>query len=997
MTVLSEAPTTITCMPRRTTPLVGRAVELSELELLLDGSAERTAIVSGDAGVGKTRLLAELIDRAEQAGVLCLVGHCLDFGDANLPYLPFGEAFGRLGAAEPDLAEQLRTRFTPIRRLLPAGSEALANPESLLTGGQAEVDSGRVDRAALYDGVLSALEAAAERSPVLLLIEDLHWADQASRDLLGFLLARVRSERLSLVVTYRSDDLHRRHPLRRALAEWSRLGGVRRVHLAPLTADEVRSLVGALTRSALSEPELGRIIERAAGNAFFAEELVSATQQAGSADALPAELADLLLIRLDRLSDQARQLVRLVAVAGGRIPHDLLSEVSGWPAGQLEEALREAVESHILEAVGDAGYSFRHALLSEAIYDDLLPGERVRLHAEFARILESRPTSSAAELAHHARRSHDLPAAFRASVQAGDEALGLAAPLEAMQHYEAALELLPSVPPPDRNDWIRLILATASAAGDAGHPLRSLAIVRDALRRPVPELQPEERARLLYAFGYHALNVDSDTEAFTATTAALQLVPADPPTVLRARLDALHAHAAVALGRDVDGARWAQEAIEIALRLDRPEVATDARTTLGVLERRAGDPAAAAEQFQSAADQAQLAGELGAELRSRYSLGALLYELGELPQALAAFQTTADRAQQTGRRWAAYAIEARALAGLVQYELGDWEASLATTDIVGQQAPVMAEELLTAVGLAVRAGRGEPEVVPTLARLRPRWERDGMLGVLAAAPVIDLLAGTGDGETALAVHDDLVAVLSSLWQGEWFLGRIKLSALGLAAVASQVLAGSTRDRTALAERAVELAEAGRTSAVRGLPAGRRLGVEGQAWLNRLEAEAARVRWLTGIDPPELDEHIALWERAVDGFGYGHLYEQARSRARLAEVLRAAGRGPAAAVAAEQAQGLARRLRAEPLLAELRRLASAPTDRATSTELTPRERDVLALLVDGRTNRQVAHQLYISEKTVSVHVSNLLAKLGVRSRAEAAALARREGLIEAPNP
>jgi DNA-binding NarL/FixJ family response regulator len=988
--LLSDAPATITCMPRRPTPLVGRTGELSELQLLLAGSPERAAIVSGDAGVGKTRLLAELIDRAEQAGVLCLTGHCLDFGDANLPYLPFGEAFSTLAAAEPGLTEQLRSRLGPIRRLLPAGSGPSRQPEE---------DPSRVDRAALYDGVLSSLETAAEHSPVLLLIEDVHWADQASRDLLGFLLARVRSERLSLVLTYRSDDLHRRHPLRHALAEWTRLGGVRRIHLAPLSADEVRSLVGALGPIALSEPELERIVERAAGNAFFAEELVSATHQAGSAEALPAELADLLLIRLDRLSDQARELVRLVAIARGRIPHDLLSEVSGWPPAPLEDVLREAVEAHVLEAVGEVGYSFRHALLSEAIYDDLLPGERVRLHAEFARALEGRSTTSAAELAHHARRAHDLPAAFRASIQAGDEAISLAAPQEAMRHYEAALELLPSVPAPERADWIRLILATASAAGDAGHPFRSLAIVRDSLDRPPLGLEPEERARLLYTYGYHALNVDSDAEAFAATTAALRLVPADPPTVLRARLDALHAHAAVALGRDVDGARWAQEAIEIALQLDRPEVATDARTTLGVLERRAGDPAAAAVQFQSAADQAQAAGELGAELRSRYSLGALHYEQGELPQALAAFRIAADRARQTGRRWAAYGIEARALAGLVQYELGDWDASLATTDIIGQHAPMTAEALLTAVGLAVRAGRGELAAVSELDRLRPQWERDGMLGLLIAGPVIDLLTMTGDGVAALAVLDDLVTVLSSLWQGDWFLGRIKLSALGLAAVAGQVLTSPTRGRAVLAGRAVELAEAGRTSAVRGLPAGRRLGVEGQAWLSRLNAEAARVRWLTGIDPPELDEHIALWEQAVKGFDYGHVYEQARSRTRLAEVLRAAGRGPAAAAEAAQAQTLARRLRAEPLLTELSRLTSAPLDRATEarTELTPRERDVLALLVDGRTNRQVAHQLYISEKTVSVHVSNLLAKLGVRSRAEAAALARRDGLLDEPTP
>ncbi|HJQ02672.1 MAG TPA: AAA family ATPase [Jatrophihabitans sp.] len=979
-------------MPRRVTPLVGRTAELAELQQLLDGAPERAAVVSGDAGVGKTRLLAELIDRAEQAGVCCLVGHCLDFGDANLPYLPFGEAFGRLAAVEPDLVEQLRSRFGPIGRLLPADAGDQPRPAA-----DADEDAGRLDRAALYDAVLGALEAAAERRPVLLLIEDLHWADQASRDLLGFLLARVRSPRLSLVLTYRSDDLHRRHPLRRALAEWTRLSGVRRVQLAPLTADEVRTLVAGLAPTELGEGELARIVERAAGNAFFAEELLSATQHAGSGDALPAELADLLLIRLDRLSDQARALVRLVAVAGGRLPHELLGEVSGWDPGKLEDTAREAVESHVLEAVGTAGYGFRHALLSEAVYDDLLPGERVRLHTAFARALADRPAGgSAAELAHHARRAHDLPAAFRASVQAGAEAMELAAPQEAMQHYEAALELLPSVPPPANRDWIRLILATAGAAGDAGHPFRSLAIVRDALERPPADLEPEERARLLFAFGYHALNVDSDADAFTATTAALRLVPAEPPSVLRARLDALHAHAAVVIGRDVDGARWAQEAIEMAVQLDRPEVASDARTTLGVIERRAGDPTAAADQFRSAADQAQAAGELGAELRSRYSLGALHYELGELPQALAAFRATADRAQQTGRRWASYGIEARALAGLVQFELGDWDASLATTDIVGQHAPMVAEALLTAVGLAVRAGRGEPSALYVLPRLRPQWERDGMLGVLTAGPTIDLLTAGGDSAAALAVLDDLIGVQTALWQSEWFLGRIRLSALGLAAVAAQALASPARDRPALAERAAGLAEAGRTSASRGLPAGRRLGVEALAWLSRLDAEAARVRWLTGQDPPELAEHVALWQASVDAFGYGHVYEQARSRVRLAEVLRAAGRAAEAAAEADLARTLARRLRAEPLLAELRRLGTAPADRPTEskTELTPRERDVLALLVDGRTNRQVAHQLYISEKTVSVHVSNLLAKLGVRSRAEAAALAHRDGLLDA---
>ncbi len=966
---------------RRSTALVGRSSELHELEELLDATTERVAIVSGDAGVGKTRLLTELIDRADQRGITVLVGQCLDFGDAGLPYLPFSDAFGRLAANDPDFVGELVTRLPAIERLLPSARAATNDG-----------DEHRIDRAALYDSVLAALEAAAERNPVLLLIEDTHWADPASRDLLGFLLARVRSPRLSVVVSYRSDDLHRRHPLRRALGEWTRLPRVRRIHLAPLSDDEVRSLVTAISPIPLTEHEFGRIAERAGGNAFFVEELVSAAAHGGMAEALPAELADLLLIRLDRLSDAARSAVRAVAVAGGRVIHDTIASVLAVGPDELDAALREAVDGYVLETVGEAGYGFRHALLGEAVYDDLLPGERVRLHAAFARVLrEDTSTGSAAELAHHARRSHDLTGAFEASVRAGDEAMHMAAPREAMQQFEAALELLGSVPRQPTAAWLRLVIGASDATSDAGHPYRALAIVRDALDGRRAALDSVDEARLLLTLARRSLNLDLDSDALAATSEALRLVPPDPPTPLRARVAALHAHAAIGLGRDVDASVFAQEAIEMAGALDQPEIAADARTTLALIERRVGDPRVAAEQFSAAADQAHAAGEISAELRSRFNLASLHFELGDLPAALDVYRGAADRARTTGRPWAAYAIEARALAGLTQYELGDWDGCLATVDTAGQDPPGFAGALLSAVSLSVRAGRGDPAVVEVKARLRSRWEDDAMIANLSGGAAIDALTAGGQPDAALAVIDDLVPLLAKSWQRDYYLGRIRLSALGLAALAADLVERSAQVGQRAVDCAAAFVEAGRRSASDGLPAGRRLGVEGVAWLARLEAESARVRWLAGIDVPDLDEHLDLWRRSVDAFGYGQVYEQARSRARLADVLRAGGRTDEAVEQAAQAREVARRLGAEPLLAELRRLAVPMRGEDERPELTPRERDVLALLVEGRTNRQVARQLYISEKTVSVHVSNLMSKLGVRSRAEAAALARREGL------
>jgi DNA-binding CsgD family transcriptional regulator len=968
-------------VPRSTVPLVGRVAELSSLVDALAGArsgVSSVVVVGGDAGVGKTRLLSELISSVSADGVLCLAGHCVDLGDTPPPYLPFTEAFTRLGAERPELGDQLFAELPALARLLPGRS----TPEQV-----------PVDRGELFDSVLSALAFLAAEQPIALVVEDVHWADQATRDLLGFLFTRLHGERAAVVVTYRSDDLHRRHPLRRTLAEWFRLPAVSRLYLGPLDADDVRTLVRSLNPVSIDERELESIVRRADGNAFIAEELVAAAELGSDAQQLPWQLADLLLVRLDRLSDDARQVVRVAAVGGRRVTHEMLEAVAELPAPRLDDALRDAIDAHVLELTSSGrGYVFRHALLAEAVYDDLLPGERVRLHAAYAAVLSARSDRRAAELARHARASHDLPTAYWASIAAGDEAMGLAAPQEALQHYETALELAPQVPdaPDDRSE---LILSAVEAADAAGHTMRGLKLARRAVADLPEDAEPVRRARLLLAVVTAALGNEIDAEALALTSEALHLVPAQPPTAFRARLLAMHARVALIMGQDVDAERTAREALDVAEAVDNRPLATDARTTLAQLARRTIDPLEAAHLIEEVIEAARAAGDGFSELRSRFSLASLWHEQCELQKAQDTFGRTHQRAVELGRRWDAFGVHSRAMKATLQYLRGDWDGALLTLDTTGEQPPMIPDAVLRSTAMIVRAGRGELEVLQGLDALRPYWHREGRIALYSGLAALEIYEQEGDGASALALIDDLVESLGTLWLDPWFLARIQLSTLGIAvlsAVAARAPEGRHQQLAADGER---LSIDGRTSAEKGLPLSRALGREGKAWLARLEAEGARLRWLTGQDPPSADELVDVWRRAVDAFDYGHVVQLTRSRIRLAEALRATGRADEAAEQVELARAAAQTMRATPLLEEVRALGAsgrrpADEERSGLVALTDRERDVLAHLVDGRTNRQIAGTLYISEKTVSVHVSNILAKLGVRSRAEAAALARR---------
>jgi DNA-binding CsgD family transcriptional regulator len=989
---------------RPTRPLVGRASEIRQLcaSLGLDEPppARRAAttgpggvvLLAGDAGVGKSRLLAELGDLARERDWRVLIGHCVDFGESALPYLPFSELFGRLAAESPAIADALIEAQPAIQRLMPS---ARLRADGAVGHGQS------VDRAELFEAVHAAIEHLAGSAPLLLLVEDVHWADQSTREMLSFLFARGFRERVGIAASYRTDDLHRKHPLRTSAAEWARLPGVERLQLSRLSDADVRTLIQSLSRGTLAENDIYSIVERAEGNAFFTEELVGAAQVGKWT--LPGDLVDLLLVRIDQLDDAARQVVRASSAAGRRVSHDLLSRVVDLDAGALDSSLRVAVERNVLVPVGDDSYAFRHALLAEAVYDDLLPGERLRLHKAYVAALGSIDVaSSAAEIARHAKAAHDLPTALRASIEAGDEAMSVGGPDEAARHYETALELLGAdefAAGADTSDVdaVDLVVKASEAITAAGHPYRAVELLRDQIDHRADGVADLDHARLLLALATASLLTDGQFDTLDVTTRALQLMPDGDPTPLRAQLLSLHARAHAASGHDTEAARWANDALAISNGLRLHAIVSEATTTLSMIDKRAGDPDASRKALAAIVAAARDEGDVMAELRGLHNLGYIHYEQARLDEAQEVYETAVRRAAQAGRPWAPYGLDARVLAAVTSYIRGDWDATLRITDVSGQAPPILAESALSSVAMMVHAGRGDDGADAPLAQARKVWGRDGMIAVVAGSAAIDVYGDRGDLDHSIAIHDETVDEVSRLWQNTLFQARVRLSALMIGQLASAAAHAPTAEREDLAKRADGLLNIALDTFETHARKGRMMGPEGKAWRQRAVAEHLRLRWLASLGGAAEDELIGAWRETVAAFeAMGHVFESARSQARLAAVLRAAGEPAQAQPLVDQARATARRLKSEPLQRELRSLGGPGQRRpseSSATALTPREREILALVADGRSNGEIAKLLFISAKTVSVHVSNILSKLGASGRTEAAALARREGLLD----
>jgi ATP/maltotriose-dependent transcriptional regulator MalT len=994
--------------------LVGRDGEVARLREAIEraaGGQPATVLVAGEAGIGKTRLVTEALGHAAGLGAVALAGGCLDVGEGVLAYAPVVEALrplaGLLSAAE-------------LERVLGGAGDKLARLAPELGSSDAAGPGGPLAPSQLFELLLGTLHRIAERTPVLLVVEDLHWADQSTRDLLGFLVRNLRAG-VVLLLTCRSDELRPGHPLRPFLAELNRGGRAERLELGRLDGPELAELVAGI----LGEPPAPRlsreILARSEGNPFFAEELLAAHLEGTR---LPSALRDLLLARLDALTEAAKRMLAAAAVAGSRVDHELLAAVTGQDDTQLVPLLREALARHLL-AVDEAsgGYAFRHALVQEAVYGELLPAQRGPLHAAYARALDRRiqrrggdasvsagvTAVELAQLAYHRHAAGDPAQALPAFVRAGQAAELAAAPAEALEHYQRALELWDQAPGAADGsplDQVAVLHRAAEAADLAGRNELALALATRTLGQVDAVAEPLRAGVLLERLCYYHWFASDRSAAMAAIEKAVATVPAGPPTWERARVLAAHGRELMLVGRPSQAMTRCEEAIGVARHVGARAEESHALNMLGTSLCMLGHMEAGIAYLEQAREIASELGEVSELMLVHMNLATVLEESGRCADAADVYLAGLDVA----RRFGAFGSYGPRLLPCVATAL----LNLGRREEAGQ---------LLAQAFELDLESPADRFIPLIARGNLRlWDGDlaaaqaDFRQVLAELPAPLDPVGTAEVLWYLAE--------AALWDGRLPDGRAAV-ADGLAALAGAELPYWTIQlcRTGLA---VEAAAAGPDC-------GRRSGGDYQAIRERAAGLLDRIRSASSAPDLVLTPVLAAgvltaeaeWSR-VDGHSdperwagsagaweaLGYPWPSAYARWRQAEALLSV-RAPrdTARTALAQAWTLASTHGAALLVTEIQALArrarialpppGLPPDQAVAGQdsepgrrasdelgLTPRERDVLMLIAEGRTDRQIAEALFISPRTVAMHVSSILAKLGVTNRGGAAAVAHR---------
>jgi DNA-binding CsgD family transcriptional regulator/tetratricopeptide (TPR) repeat protein len=957
----------------------GRGDELAALAGAFEeaaGGTPRTVLLGGEAGVGKSRLAGEFAARVRDRA-LVLAGGCVELSTAGLPYAPFGAA----------LRELVRERGTAeVAALLPgqaAGELAGLLPEfGALPSGADPATA----RARLFELLLALLEGLAERQPVLLVIEDVHWADPASCDLLSFLVRNLRQAAVLMVVTFRSDDLHRNHPLRPLLAGLERMDGVTRLELGRLSRGQVGAqLEGILGRTA-SPSVLDAVWGRGGGNPLFTEALVN--REGTVSAALPWTLRELLAGAVKDLPEATQEVLRTAAVGGSRSGHALLAAVTGWDDTSVTAAVRPAVAANVLVSDGD-GYAFRHQLIREAVLEDLLPGERAQAHRRFALALASSAGAGAAvSVARHWRGAGEASLALEAAWRAAGETGAAFAYAQRLQMLEQVLELWDQVPDAAARtgtDHIGVLMLAADAARWAGQAQRGLALVEAALAALDESGDGSgdgsgDRERVASALLRRAglrreLLLPGQLDELRE---ALRLAAA--PSRVRAQVMAQVCWALRREDRHQEAARLAAELRALADELGDEECQAEAEMLLAAVGALRGEDTFAA--LYRARDHAARIGSAQIEAWAYLTASHVLEGRGHHELAIQAGLDGLARARELGlARQVAAPIAGNLAESLAS--AGRWDEALETLE------EVLSLELPARGSLHPLLGRG------TLAVAR------GELEVAA-----DMLAAVRALPAGLWAEAQCALPLARL-EIEYRLASGDLAGALGAAGAIPPYGPETDPRYPWAVLVTAMRACAEVAAA-GLPAGDlarvRKGLASRAAVVPQVSPLHRAYAVTfaaeaGREP---GADVALWDAAALAWGgLGQPYPEAYA------LLRAAGAGVAgdregAGVRLARAGELAGRLRAAPLeqeIGQLARRARIQLPGAVSAGggvpfgLTAREMEVLRLVAAGRGNREIAAELFISPRTASVHVSNILSKLAVSSRGEAAATAHRLHLFD----
>jgi DNA-binding CsgD family transcriptional regulator len=997
--------------------LTGRGRELSCLLGAL-GSDARLVLVVGDAGVGKTRFAAEGMARAAAAGMVMIRGECLPLS-GTLPLLPVASALAELGRLDGGGLMEAALAAAPgfvrdeVARLLPGvGGDDGAVPD----GRDGEWSQHRLFSAAAE---LLAAVAGQTGSRVGLVVEDVHWADTATLDFLTFLSRAGHRDAVSVVVTCRGDEVPAAE-VARWLAQVRGVAGAEEIRLGPLSRAEVAQQVAALAGGPVSERVLDELYARAEGNPFFTEQLVAAALAGGAGAGLtvpaglPARLADVLAARAGRCAGEARAVLEAMAVAGRPAGEGLLGVVAGLDVAVVRRGLRELAAARLLaDDVPGEGHRPRHALLAQAVTGRLLPGARAALHERTASALAASGEALAGEAAGHwqaaGRPGAELPARVVAAV-AAERVFGYA---EAARHWQRALELWPDVSDAAGVAGIQLPPAYVRAIDAlrlSGDGERAAELAEEAYRRFAGHADPATAAIACYRAAFFR-QINTPDAGRPLLEEALRLFEQAPPSA---------EHAAAGFDYALYFRRTGEKESHVsALLIQALEIAEAARAAslAARIVTWLGDAAFVSgqvEQGQALLDQGRVLAQ------SSKDGMALLWQAvidSDVQLKLARFGRAAEVAVR--------GIEAVRQAGLE----ASWEASLLAYN---------AAEALLALGRTMQAAAligplttGPPDLGRWLVH-DMRTEIDLLRGDIEAAgqrrQQIKALVGQMSHVEAARDSAQRGAELA-LWAGapcdalrevQQVLALFqapdltvlcgRLLAAGMRACAD--LAGQARALRDPAAAADAVAAADDLAAWVGQmggapfadhPFAATIPAERATW------EAERARLAGDSDSAAWAAVAKTWDSLDCPHRAGYAWwRQAQAQLDAGQPAGAAA-GPlrAAAAAADGHAPLLAQIRA---LGERARIPLAPPDAAAAAPgtrspahapapygLTGRELAVLRLLAAGRTNAQIGAELYISPRTAGVHVTNILRKLGVSGRVQAAAVAERAGLLQPRRP